>query len=88
MWGEGYSGLSRGTGAGSEGWWGRGGGAVWVGGLGPGRREPSPEAELVHGHGKVAGLVATAVQVAVIHGDQVYVTEDEAVIGGVLLQCL
>ena len=52
------------------------------------RWEPSPEAELVHGNGEVAGLVATAVQVAVIHGDQVHVTEDEAVVGGVLLQRL
>lgn len=36
----------------------------------------------------MAGLVTTAVQVAVIHGDQVHVTEDEAVIGGILFQCL
>lgn len=51
-------------------------------------KEPSPETKLVHGNGKVAGLVTTAVQVSVIHGDQVHVTEDEAVIGGILLQRL
>lgn len=63
---------------------GGGGGEVWVW-L---QREPSPEAKLVHSNGKVAGLVTTVVQVAVIHGDQVHVTEDEAVVGGVLLQRL
>lgn len=63
---------------------GDGGGEVWVW-L---QREPSPEAKLVHSNGKVAGLVTTVVQVAVIHGDQVHVTEDEAVVGGVLLQRL
>lgn len=60
------------------------GGGVWI----QLRREPSPETKLVHGNGKVAGLVTTAVQVAVIHGDQVHVTEDEAVVGGILLQRL
>lgn len=60
------------------------GGEAWV----HLRREPSPKAELVHGNGEVARLVATAVQVAVIHGHQVHVTEDEAVVGGVLLQRL
>lgn len=48
----------------------------------------SPEAKLVHGNGEVAGLVTTAVQVAVVHGHQVHVTKDEAVVGSVLLQRL
>lgn len=48
----------------------------------------SPEAKLVHGNGKVAGLVTTTVQIAVIHRDQVHITEDEAVIGSILFQCL
>lgn len=80
---KGVLGWERGPGSG--GGVGDGGGVeVWV----QLRREPAPEAELVHGNGKVARLVATAVQIAVIHGDQVHVTEDEAVVGGVLLQCL
>lgn len=43
-----------------------------------------PEAELVHGNGEVARLVVAVVQVAVVHRDQVHVTEDEAVILSVL----
>lgn len=74
-------------GPGAKGCWvqcGPSGQRVWV----QLRREPSPETKLVHGNGKVAGLVTTAVQVAVIHGDQVHVTEDETVVGGILLQRL
>lgn len=44
----------------------------------------SPEAKLVHGDGKVPGLVVAVVEVSVVHGDQVHVAEDEAVILGVL----
>lgn len=40
----------------------------------------SPEAKLVHGDGKVSRLVVAVVQVSVVHGDQVHITEDEAVI--------
>lgn len=43
-----------------------------------------PEAELVHGDGEVARLVVAVVQVAVVHGDQVHIAEDEAVILGIL----
>lgn len=43
-----------------------------------------PEAELVHGDGEVARLVVAVVQVAVVHGDQVHVAEDEAVVLGIL----
>lgn len=41
---------------------------------------PSPEAKLVHGDGKMSRLVVAVVEVAVVHRDQVNVTEDEAVI--------
>lgn len=47
----------------------------------------SPEAKLVHGHGQVSGLAEALVGVAVVHGDQVDVAEDEAVVV-VLLQSL
>ncbi len=47
----------------------------------------SPEAELVHGHGQVSRLAETLVGVAVVHGDQVDVAEDEALVV-VLLQSL
>lgn len=40
----------------------------------------SPEAKLVHGDGKMSRLVVAVVEVAVVHRDQVNVTEDEAVI--------
>lgn len=43
-----------------------------------------PEAELVHGDGEVARLVVAVVQVAVVHGDQVHITEDEAIILSIL----
>lgn len=56
-----------------------------MGGLGPAEKGALTGSQFVHGNGKVAGLVTTAVQVAVIHGDQVHVTEDEAVVGRVLL---
>lgn len=52
------------------------------------RREPSPEAKFVHGNGKVAGLVTTAYRLRPSAGDQVHVTEDEAVVGRVLPECL
>lgn len=51
------------------------------------RWEPSPEAELVHGHGQVSGLAEAPVGVTVVHGDQVDVAKDKAVIV-VLLQGL
>lgn len=44
----------------------------------------SPEAKLVHGDGEVSRLVVAVVEVAVVHGDQVHVAEDEAVVLGVL----
>lgn len=40
----------------------------------------SPEAKLVHGDGKVSRLVIAVVEIAVVHGDQVHVAEDEAVV--------
>lgn len=40
----------------------------------------SPEAELVHGHRQVSRLTETLVGVAVIHGDQVHITEDKALV--------
>lgn len=40
----------------------------------------SPEAKLVHGDGKVSRLVVAVVEVSVVHGDQVHVAEDEAVV--------
>lgn len=40
----------------------------------------SPEAKLIHGNSKVPGLVITAIKIPVIHGHQVNVAEDEAVI--------
>lgn len=43
-----------------------------------------PEAKLVHGDGEVSRLVVAVVEVAVVHGNQVHVTEDEAVVLGVL----
>ena len=52
-------------------------------GLNPGGTG-SPEAKLVHGDGKVPGLVVAVVEVAVVHGDQVHVAEDEAVVLAVL----
>lgn len=39
-----------------------------------------PEAEFVHGNGKVTGLVVTVVEVPVVHRDQVHITENEAVV--------
>lgn len=51
------------------------------------RWDASPEAELVHGHGQVSGLAEAPVGVAVVHGDQVDVAEDEAVVV-ILLQGL
>lgn len=47
----------------------------------------SPETELVHGHRQVSRLTETLVGVAVVHGDQVDVAEDETVVV-VLLQSL
>lgn len=47
----------------------------------------SPEAELVHGHRQVSGLAVALVGVAVVHGDQVDIAEDETVVV-VLLQSL
>lgn len=47
----------------------------------------SPEAELVHGHRQVPRLTEALVGVAVIHGDQVHVTEDKT-FKVVLLQSL
>lgn len=44
----------------------------------------SPEAKLVHGDGQVSGLTEAPVDVAVVHGDQVHVTEDEALVVVVL----
>lgn len=49
--------------------------------------EVSPEAKLVHGDGQVPGLAEAPVGVTVVHGDQVHVAEDEAVVV-VLLQRL
>lgn len=40
----------------------------------------SPEAELVHGHRQVSRLAETLVGVAVVHGDQVDITEDETLV--------
>lgn len=40
----------------------------------------SLEAKLVHGHGQVSGLTEALVGVAVVHGDQVHVAEDEALV--------
>lgn len=40
----------------------------------------SPEAKLVHGDGKMSRLVVAVVEVAIVHWDQVNITEDEAVI--------
>lgn len=39
-----------------------------------------PEAELIHGDGEVPGLIVAVVQVTVVHGDEVHVAEDEAVV--------
>lgn len=47
----------------------------------------SPEAELVHGHGQVSRLTETLVDIPIVHGDQVHIAEDEALIV-VLLQGL
>lgn len=43
-----------------------------------------PEAKLIHGDGEVPGLIVAVVQVAVVHRDEVHVTEDEAVVRGLL----
>lgn len=40
----------------------------------------SPEAKLVHGDGKVSRLIVAVVEIAVVHGDQVHIAEDEAVV--------
>ena len=45
-----------------------------------GRKRCVLEPELVHGHRQVAGLAVALVGVAVVHGDQVHVAEDEAVV--------
>lgn len=50
-------------------------------------RGVSPEAKLVHGHRQVTGLAVALVGIAVVHGDQVNVTEDKTVVV-VLLQSL
>ena len=47
----------------------------------------SPEAKLVHGHRQVSRLAEALVDVAIVHGDQVHVAEDKAVVV-VLLQRL
>lgn len=39
-----------------------------------------PEAELVHGHRQVPGLVEAPVEVAVVHGNEVHITEDKALV--------
>lgn len=39
-----------------------------------------PKTKLVHGHREVARLAGAHVGVAVVHGDDVYITEDETVI--------
>lgn len=39
-----------------------------------------PKTKLVHGHREVARLAGALVGVAVVHGDDVYITEDETVI--------
>lgn len=43
-----------------------------------------PESKLVHGDGEVPRLIIAVVEVAVVHGDEVHVTEDEAVVRGLL----
>lgn len=46
----------------------------------------SPETKLIHGNSKVPGLVITAIDIPVIHGYKVNITEDETVIAPIISQ--
>ena len=59
----------------------------------PGWKHPSssghpPEPKLVHSNGKVPWLLIAAIEVAVVHGDEVHIAEDEAVILLIVLERL
>lgn len=43
-----------------------------------------PEAKLVHGNGKMARLLIAVIEIAVIHRNEIHITEDETVVLGVL----